>query len=217
MSLLVMVRHGQSIWNLENRFTGWTDVPLTEQGRQEARDCGEMMSCVPFDRAFTSKLQRAQETLRLILQAAGQIDVPVTEDKSLNERNYGDLQGLNKAETAEKFGADLVQQWRRSFESRPPGGESLKDTADRSLFYFYAKIVPELEAGKNIIISAHGNTIRAILMDLDHLSPDQVEKVEIHYCVPMTFEHHPDGHFAQVLLPDCRIVSAPQFPARHGT
>lgn len=203
-----MLRHGQSIWNLENRFTGWTDVPLTETGRQEARECGAQIHCVPFDIAFTSKLIRAQETLKIILESAGQ-SPPIVEDAALNERNYGDLQGLNKAETAVKFGAEVVHSWRRSFEGRPPNGESLKDTAERSLKYFYSHILPELEAGKNVIVSAHGNTLRALLMELDHLSPQQVEQVEIEYCVPMTFAYE-DGKFAQVLLPNCEIVSQAQ-------
>lgn len=214
MALLVMVRHGQSLWNLENRFTGWTDVPLTEKGKEEARTCGELLHCVRFDIAFTSKLSRAQQTLQLLLAAAGQSDVPVIEDEALNGRHYGELQGLNKAETAAKFGAETVQRWRRGFEDRPPGGESLKDTAVRSLRYFYSAIVPELATGKNVIVSAHGNTIRAILMELDHLSPAQVEKVEIEYCVPIAFEARSDGSFAQVLLPRCDLVSAPQPPAR---
>jgi 2,3-bisphosphoglycerate-dependent phosphoglycerate mutase len=204
LSLLVLVRHGQSIWNLENRFTGWTDVPLTEAGRAEARACGEELRCVPFDIAFTSKLQRAQQTLSLILESAGQTP-PVVEDQALNERHYGDLQGLNKAETAARFGEEQVQRWRRGFEEQPPGGESLKDTAERSLAYFYAKIAPELQSGRNVLVSAHGNTIRALLMDLDHLSPAQVEKVEIEYCVPIAFSYT-DGQFAQVLLPDCQII-----------
>ncbi|UFP94849.1 2,3-bisphosphoglycerate-dependent phosphoglycerate mutase [Gloeobacter morelensis] len=214
MALLVMVRHGQSIWNLENRFTGWTDVPLTEKGRAEARACGELIYCIPFAVAFTSKLTRAQDTLRLILEAAEQPDVPVVEDQALNERHYGELQGLNKAETAAKYGEETVRRWRRSLEGRPPGGESLKDTAVRSLRYFYERIVPELEAGKNAIVSAHGNTIRAILMELDHLSPEQVEKVEIEYCVPVAFEHREDGTFCQVLMPQCDIIRPPQPPAR---
>lgn len=209
-----MVRHGQSVWNLENRFTGWTDVPLTEEGRAEARACGELIHCIAFEIAFTSKLQRAQETLKLILEAAHQ-SPPVIEDQALNERHYGDLQGLNKAETAEKFGAEVVQRWRRGFESRPPGGESLKDTADRSLSFFYQKIFPHLDAGQNVIISAHGNTLRALLMDLDHLTPDQVEKVEINYCVPIAFEFG-NGQFAQVLMPACELVRSAQPSARQS-
>ncbi len=212
MGLLVMVRHGQSIWNLENRFTGWTDVPLTEAGREEARLCGELIYCVPFDVAFTSGLKRAQDTLAILLKSAGQSRVPVIADIALNERHYGDLQGLNKAETAQKFGEEAVQRWRRSLDSRPPGGESLKDTAERSLEFFYAKISPELKAGKNVIVSAHGNTIRAILMELNHLTPQQVEKVEIAYCVPISYEYGPDGRFSQVLMPECRIIGPTQLP-----
>jgi 2,3-bisphosphoglycerate-dependent phosphoglycerate mutase len=210
-----MLRHGQSIWNLENRFTGWTDVPLTETGRQEARECGGQIHCIPFDVAFTSKLQRAQDTLRIVLESAGQA-IPIIEDAALNERNYGDLQGLNKAETAAKYGSEVVHRWRRGFEDRPPNGESLKDTAERSLRYFYSHILPELEAGKNVIISAHGNTLRALLMELDHLGPDQVEQVEIEYCVPITFAYE-DGKFAQVLLPNCEIVSQAQALTRAAT
>jgi 2,3-bisphosphoglycerate-dependent phosphoglycerate mutase len=207
-----MLRHGQSIWNLENRFTGWTDVPLTETGRQEARECGGQIHCIPFDIAFTSKLQRAQDTLKIVLDSAGQ-SIPIIEDAALNERSYGDLQGLNKAETAAKYGSEVVHRWRRGFEDRPPNGESLKDTAERSLSYFYSHILPELEAGKNVIISAHGNTLRALLMELDHLEPDQVEQVEIEYCVPITFAYT-DGKFAQVLLPNCEIVGQAQALTR---
>ncbi|MBD2100928.1 2,3-diphosphoglycerate-dependent phosphoglycerate mutase [Leptolyngbya sp. FACHB-261] len=213
MALMVIVRHGQSIWNLENRFTGWTDVDLTEEGRREAREAGEQMAHLHFDIAFTSKLKRAQETLNLILRSAKQTEVPVTEAQALNERHYGDLQGLNKAETAQKYGEEQVHLWRRSYSTRPPGGESLEDTAIRTLDYFHDHILPELDVGKNILISAHGNTIRALLMDLDHLSPEQVEQVEIMYCVPIVFEYQ-DRHFTHIDLPRSQPLNMARLPAR---
>ncbi len=213
MALMVILRHGQSIWNLENRFTGWTDVDLTEQGRREALEAGREMAHLRFDLAFTSKLKRAQETLRLILQAMGQTEITVFEDQALNERHYGDLQGLNKAETAQKYGAELVYQWRRSYATRPPGGESLEDTANRTLDYIHSQILPQLAAGKNVLISAHGNTIRCVLMDLDHLSPEQVEKVEIEYCVPIVYEYE-NQHFTHIDLPRNQRLTDPRVPAR---
>src|SRR5262249_21621760 len=149
MSKLVLVRHGQSQWNLENRFTGWVDVPLTEEGRAEARRAGNVLKDIRFDMAFTSKLQRAQETLRIILEAIHQTDLPVVQDEALNERHYGDLQGLNKAETAKKFGAEQVHIWRRSYDVAPPKGESLKDTAARTLPYFRERILSSIKQGKN--------------------------------------------------------------------
>ena len=150
MALLVLVRHGESQWNLENRFTGWVDVPLTATGRQEAERAGTLLRGMHFDRAFTSVLQRAIETLDIILRAIGQSDLPIERAVALNERHYGELQGLNKAETAQKFGAEQVQIWRRSYDVAPPGGESLKDTAARTLPYFEHAIVPHLRAGEII-------------------------------------------------------------------
>src|ERR1019366_8727268 len=141
MGKIVLLRHGESQWNLENRFTGWVDIPLTDKGREEARRAGELIKDIPFDQGFTSVLIRAIESLEIALRAAGQINVPIIKDAALNERKYGDLQGLNKDETAKKFGAEQVHIWRRSYDVRPPGGESLKDTAERTLPYFDSTIM----------------------------------------------------------------------------
>ena len=189
MPALVLVRHGESQWNLENRFTGWVDVPLSEKGIREAKEAGDRIKKekIHFDGAYTSALARAQETLRLILERLGQGDVPVEKDRALNERHYGDLQGLNKAETAKKFGEEQVKIWRRSYDVAPPNGESLKDTADRTLPYFQSKIEKDLKAGLNIIVSAHGNSLRSIVMYLDKLTKDQVLELNLATGVPIVY------------------------------
>ncbi len=187
MPNLVLIRHGQSQWNLENRFTGWVDQPLSPKGEQEAKEAGEKLKGMQFDLAFTSVLQRAINTYKIAVKTAG-INVPVEEDKALNERMYGDLQGLNKDECREKFGAEQVHIWRRSYDTPPPGGESLKDTAERVLPYYHSKIEPELKAGKNILIVAHGNSLRALIMYLEKLSGDEIVKVEIPTGVPILYE-----------------------------
>jgi len=179
MPKLVIVRHGQSIWNLENKFTGWVDIDLSEAGIAEAKKAGEKLKSYKFDEAFTSDLMRAQKTLDLILEETGQTNIPVEKDQALNERMYGDLQGLNKDECREKFGEDQVKIWRRSYETPPPGGESLKDTADRVLPYYKSRIEPELKKGKDILISAHGNSLRALIMYLEGLSKEEILKTEI--------------------------------------
>lgn len=179
MSYLVILRHGQSQWNLENKFTGWVDVDLSEQGVKEAQNAGEKLKGYKFDKAYTSDLTRAQRTLSIILDIIGQADIPVEKDKALNERMYGDLQGLNKDELREKFGAEQVQIWRRSYDVAPPNGESLKDTAARVIPYWESKIVPDLKAGKNILISAHGNSLRALVMYLEKLSGQEIVSIEI--------------------------------------
>src|SRR5579864_1054046 len=155
MALLVLVRHGESQWNLENRFTGWIDIPLSERGRQEAREAGEKLRGIHFDKGFTSVLQRAIATLEIILEVTGQKDLPIERDQALNERHYGDLQGLNKAETAAKFGDEQVKLWRRSYDVAPPNGESLKDTADRTLPFFDRAIRPDLTQGQSVLVCAH--------------------------------------------------------------
>ena len=195
MPILALVRHGQSQWNLENRFTGWVDVPLTDRGRQEASRAGELLkeAGVHFDCAFTSDLARAQETLRIMLEILGQNAVPIARDKALNERHYGALQGLNKAETAEKYGAEQVHVWRRSYDVPPPEGESLKDTAARTLPYFEDKILPELRAGRDVIVSAHGNSLRSIVMQLDKLSREQVLELNLDTGVPLLYEFNGGG------------------------
>lgn len=195
MAKLILIRHGQSQWNLENRFTGWVDVPLTEHGEQEAVEAGKKIkeAGITLDVAYTSVLKRAIDTLTICLEAAGIEGLPVKRDQALNERMYGDLQGLNKDETAEKFGADQVKIWRRSYDVRPPGGESLKDTAERTLPYFYNEIVPELKAGKDVIISAHGNSLRAIVMKLDKMTEAEVLELNIPHCVPIIYDFNAEG------------------------
>lgn len=195
MSTLVLVRHGQSQWNLENRFTGWVDVPLTENGRAEARRAGQALKelGVRFDAAYTSALQRAQETLSIVTNELEQRDIPVVKDQALNERHYGDLQGLNKAETAKKFGDEQVKIWRRSYDIAPPNGESLKDTAARTLPYFESRILPQLRDGKNLLVAAHGNSLRSIVMFLDKLTKEQVLALEIATGVPIVYEIGTDG------------------------
>ena len=179
MPKLVIVRHGQSQWNLENRFTGWIDVDLSPAGIEEANKAGEKLKGYEFDIAFTSDLIRAQKTLDIIQDSIGAKNIPVFKDKALNERMYGDLQGMNKDECREKFGADQVKIWRRSFDIPPPNGESLKDTSERVLPYYHAKIEPELKAGKNVLISAHGNSLRALIMHLEKLSKEEILETEI--------------------------------------
>jgi 2,3-bisphosphoglycerate-dependent phosphoglycerate mutase len=188
MALLVLVRHGESQWNRENRFTGWVDVPLTDTGRQEAARAAELLRDVRFDRAYTSVLQRAIETLEIILRGIGQTDIPVERAEALNERHYGDLQGLNKAETAKQYGAEQVHIWRRSYDVAPPGGESLKDTAARTLPYFEQVIAPQVRAGKNVLVAAHGNSLRSIVMQLDGLTKQQVLELNIPTGVPIVYD-----------------------------
>ena len=190
MPILSLVRHGQSQWNLENRFTGWINVPLTDTGREEAHRAGELLveAGHRFTKAYTSTLVRAQETLDIMLDVLGQTDLPVVKDEALNERHYGDLQGKNKAETTEKYGAEQVHIWRRSYDVKPPGGESLADTAARTLPYFESKIVPDLAGGETILVSAHGNSLRSIVMDLDKLTKDEVVSLEIATGVPIVYD-----------------------------
>ncbi len=193
MARLVLLRHGESQWNLENRFTGWVDVPLSEKGVEEARQAGEKLRGFTFDRAFTSVLTRANETLRIVLETVGQTNIPIERDKALNERMYGDLQGLNKAETAKKYGDAQVKIWRRSYDVKPPGGESLKDTAERALPYYENMIKPHLLKGETIIIAAHGNSLRALVMELDQLSKEEVLELNIPTGVPLLYEFDDSG------------------------
>ena len=193
MARLVLLRHGESQWNLENRFTGWVDVPLSPRGIQEAIDAGNKLRSFTFDRAFTSVLERANETLRLTLDAIGQSNIPIEKDKALNERMYGDLQGLNKAETAKKYGEAQVKIWRRSYDVRPPGGESLKDTAERALPYYEHAIKPYLLKGETILVAAHGNSLRALVMELERLSREQVLELNIPTGAPLLYELNETG------------------------
>jgi 2,3-bisphosphoglycerate-dependent phosphoglycerate mutase len=187
MAKLVLVRHGQSLWNLEDRFTGWVDVPLTDKGRDEARRAGKTLKDIRFDVAYTSVLWRAQETLDIILEVLAQ-QPPVIRDQALNERHYGDLQGLNKKKTAERYGADQVKLWRRSYDTPPPNGEALKNTAERTLPFFDRAILGDLQLGKNVLVVAHGNSNRSIVMKLDQLSKEQVIELELATGVPLVYE-----------------------------
>lgn len=188
MAQLIIFRHGQSIWNLENKFTGWIDVELSAKGIEEAKQAGLKLNGFTFDYAYASDLKRAQNTLTLALDTAGHRPINATYDKALNERMYGDLQGLNKDETAQKYGAEQVKIWRRSFDIPPPNGESLKDTADRVIPYFETEIIPKLKAGKNVVIAAHGNSLRALIMYLEKMSPAQILEFEIGTAQPRLYE-----------------------------
>lgn len=179
MPLLALVRHGQSAWNLENRFTGDVDVDLTPLGREEARAAGKKLAHIDFARCFTSVLRRAIESLEIILEEAHVKELPIVRDKALNERSYGQLQGLNKAETATKYGDEQVAIWRRSYTVRPPGGESLADTAARVIPFYEANIEPCLKKGENILIVAHGNSLRALMMHLENISQQDIASVNL--------------------------------------
>ena len=198
-SKLVLVRHGQSEWNAKNLFTGWKDPKLTDLGIQEAIKAGDLLETrnLKFDLMFTSDLFRAQETGRLILERMNQTDIQVIEDQSLNERNYGDLAGLNKDEAREKWGEEQVHIWRRSFDVPPPGGESLKNTAERVLPYFEIEIMPKVKEGLNILIAAHGNSLRALVMELEKISSEEIVKLEIATGDPLTYEYT-NGDFVRI-------------------
>jgi 2,3-bisphosphoglycerate-dependent phosphoglycerate mutase len=189
-SNLVLIRHGQSEWNKKNLFTGWKDPELTELGIEEAIKAGKLLKTkeMKFDIMFTSDLFRAQETGRLILENMNQLDIPVIKNQSLNERNYGDLAGLNKDDAREKWGEEQVHIWRRSFDVPPPGGESLKDTAERVLPYFHSDILPKAEEGLDVLVAAHGNSLRALVMELEGISSDEIVKLEIATGDPLTYE-----------------------------
>jgi 2,3-bisphosphoglycerate-dependent phosphoglycerate mutase len=192
MPKLILVRHGQSIWNLENRFTGWVDVPLTAQGQEEARQAGKKLHGASIDVAYTSALRRAQHTLDIILDTMG-VDIPVIRDQALNERHYGDLQGLNKEDTAKKFGADQVKIWRRSYDIPPPNGEALKNTAERTLPFFERCILGDIRQGKDVLVVAHGNSNRSIVMMLDNLSKEAVLELNLDTGVPLVYDLSVEG------------------------
>lgn len=187
MANLVIIRHGQSVWNLENKFTGWVDVELSDKGLEEAKLAGEKLQDYKFDMAFTSGLKRAQNTLQIILKETNQQEIPVIENTALNERMYGDLQGLNKDDVKNQYGEEQFKLWRRSYDIAPPKGESLKDTADRVIPYFEANIAPLLKEGKNIIISAHGNSLRSLIMHLEKLTKEQILEREIATATPILY------------------------------
>ena len=194
MALLILIRHGESQWNLENRFTGWVDVELSDKGRREAEEAGKKLKGFNIDKAYTSVLKRAMDTLDIAMKTAGKTGIPITRAQALNERHYGDLQGLNKAETAKKYGDEQVHIWRRSYDVAPPGpgGESLKDTAARTLPYFREHILKDIRDGKNVIVAAHGNSLRSIVMELDRMTREQVLELNIPTGVPIVYEFAPD-------------------------
>jgi 2,3-bisphosphoglycerate-dependent phosphoglycerate mutase len=193
--LLVLVRHGQSEWNLKNLFTGWKDVDLTQAGVAEARAAGRKLKAqgLGFDVAYTSALKRAQRTLDLILEEMGQTGIPIVRDQALNERDYGDLVGLNKDDARKKWGEEQVLIWRRSYDVPPPGGESLKDTVARALPYFVQEILPRVLRGERVLISAHGNSLRALIMVLERLTPEAILKRELATGVPIVYRLNADS------------------------
>ena len=187
--LLVLVRHGQSEWNLKNLFTGWKDPDLTEQGVKEAHSAGQKLKAkgFHFDIAYTSALSRAQRTLKIMLDELGQPGLETIRDQALNERDYGDLTGLNKDDARKKWGEEQVHIWRRSYDVPPPGGESLKDTLARALPYYMKHIQPDVLSGKRVLVAAHGNSIRSLIMAIEGLTPEQILKRELETGVPVVY------------------------------
>lgn len=192
MAILALVRHGQSLWNKENRFTGWVDVPLTHQGEQEAHRAAMLLENYKFDIAYTSMLIRAQHTLHII-----ESHIPIIRDQALNERHYGDLQGMNKDDARQAFGEEQVKIWRRSYDICPPNGESLKDTAARTLPFFKRCIMGDLRQGKNVLVVAHGNSNRSIVMLLDKLSNEEVIHLELPTGAPVIYEFDSEMNIVQ--------------------
>lgn len=199
MPILVLIRHGQSLWNLENRFTGWIDVPLTNQGQDEAKAAGEKLRGLKLDVAYTSGLKRAQNTLDIAL-AAIPLELPIISDVALNERHYGDLSGLNKDDTRARYGDEQVHIWRRSFDVPPPNGESLKDTAARTLPFFDRAIMGDIRQGKNVLVVAHGNSNRSIVMSLEKLTPEEILSLELATGVPRVYDLNTDGTINSVRI-----------------
>ena len=192
---LILVRHGQSEWNAKNLFTGWKDPGLTDQGVLEAKNAGKLIleQKIEFDVMYTSMLSRAQKTGDIILGILNHKEIPIIKNEALNERHYGSLAGLNKDDARKKWGDEQVHIWRRSFDMPPPDGESLKDTADRVLPYFETEIMPKVISGSSILIAAHGNSLRALIMKLDSISPEDIVKLEIPTGAPIQYEFTPDG------------------------
>lgn len=199
---LILIRHGQSQWNLENRFTGWQDVDITELGKREAHMAGMLLKGEKIDVSFSSTLIRANHTLSIIQEVCGLKEIPVYRHQAFNERCYGDLEGLNKDETAQQYGKEQVHIWRRSFETAPPNGESLKDTCDRVIPYFESHVRPVLRERKNVLIVAHGNSLRALIMYLKKLSAQEILQWEIATGKPLIYifddECKNDGKFETV-------------------
>jgi 2,3-bisphosphoglycerate-dependent phosphoglycerate mutase len=200
--LLVLVRHGQSEWNLKNLFTGWRDIDLSPRGVEEAKEAGRRLKRqgLAFDVAFTSALIRAQNTLKLILDELGQQGLPTSRDQALNERDYGDLVGLNKDDARKKWGEEQVQIWRRSYDVSPPGGESLKDTVARALPYYCQKVLPDVLNGRRVLVAAHGNSLRALVMVLDQLTPKTIPSMEIETGVPLVYRLNADSTVASKVV-----------------
>ena len=196
--LLVLLRHGQSEWNLKNLFTGWRDIDLSPAGVEEAKEAGRRLKAygLTFDLAFTSALIRAQHTLALALSEMGQTGVPQFRDQALNERHYGDLCGLNKDDARKKWGEEQVHKWRRSYDVQPPGGESLKDTVARALPYYCQHILPAVLQGKRVLVAAHGNSLRALVMVLDHLTPETIPAMELATGLPIVYRLNADSTVA---------------------
>ena len=192
---LVLVRHGQSDWNLKNLFTGWKDPDLSPRGVEEAKSAGQRLKAkgLKFDVCYTSALTRAQHTLNLILSELGQTGLPITKDQALNERDYGELTGLNKDDARAKWGEEQVLVWRRSYDVPPPGGESLKDTLARSLPYYVHHIQPQVLSGKNVLVAAHGNSLRSLIMAIEGLTPEQILKRELETGVPVVYKLKPNS------------------------
>ena len=199
--LLVLLRHGQSEWNLSNLFTGWRDIDLTEIGVSEARAAGRKLKAqgIRFDIGFTSALKRAQRSLDLALEELGQRTIPIIKDQALNERDYGDLSGLNKDDARKRWGEEQVQIWRRSYDVAPPGGESLKDTAARVLPYYIQEILPQVLRGQRVLVAAHGNSLRALVMVLERLSTNDILNRELATGVPLIFRLNADSTVAERL------------------
>ena len=207
MPNLVLLRHGESQWNLENRFTGWVDIPLSPKGEMEANQAGEKLKGYKFDKGYTSVLRRAINTMDIVLNIINQNNLPLERDKALNERHYGALQGLNKADIGKQYGDEQLKIWRRSYDVPPPKevtnlnpdgmSESLKDTAARTLPYFDAKIIPDILAGKNVLVAAHGNSLRSIVMQLDNLTREQVVELNIPTGVPLLYVYDSKGNITE--------------------
>jgi 2,3-bisphosphoglycerate-dependent phosphoglycerate mutase len=198
---LILVRHGQSEWNLKNLFTGWRDVDLTAQGIEEAKAAGRRLKAAgyAFDYTFTSALRRAHQTLDLLLAEMGIVNVTIVRNQALNERDYGDLSGLNKDDARKKWGEEQVHVWRRSYDVPPPGGESLKDTAARTLPYYEAEILPHLKAGETVLVTAHGNSLRALVMAIESLTPDEILKRELATGEPVIYRIGAKGRLKEIV------------------
>jgi len=195
---MVLLRHGQSVWNAENKFTGWTDVDLSPKGEKEAELAGKKLSEIKFDVVHTSELIRAQRTAKIVISQNKYSEKPITHhDQRLNERHYGSLQGLDKDETRQKFGAEQVHIWRRSFDIPPPDGESLEMCAKRTLPYLNEEIEPDLQSGKNVLVAAHGNSLRSIVMSIENLSPNEILSVEIPTGVPIHYQYE-NGKYSRI-------------------